>query len=594
LKRTTRTGCLALSLVVGGIFGTGGCAVDDPEADPSPDQTERDALFVGGVDTRCPTAFTPLDRQRILQTLETSGLSSKQRITQAVNRLGFGPRLPMPLAGATASELADAILASLRRGTAVSPAVTAAVEGALPLFRQPAGTLHFRYRKLREDALAAKRADNDALASELQRQLVELGRQIVREQAGKQFMTAVLSPDLAIGEQLAYFWLNHFSVDGREVPLWANGYDQTIQLNLCGTFRGMLAASARSPAMLSFLDNALSIGRGTKDGSSGLNENYARELLELHTLGIGPKTAQNLASPYGQDDVVEAAETLTGWGFEFAPDDRSTRFQFDFAHHTLGPKTVMGKSYAEGEAGGQALLADLASNPRTKRNICTKLTGHFFASVVPNVVIDACIDAWGDGGDLPRMYMAILGHPQTWAPANHGNKIKNPLELVASAHRLASDDPATLTADRVTIALDAMKDMGMALWSFNPPTGFTGDHLRWLDAGYVNDNVRYMFAQSDPTGLSYRLPDGGVTSGAFLEKRFASWADVNLNAAFLAAQDDVLPTAYLCHSESFDKTFLRSAFTDPDRATAPDAPAPELPVRTLLSFYASSWQFLLK
>jgi|GEM_PF-5968731 len=546
------------------------------------------------VDARCATAFTDTDRAAIQAAIAGSDLSASERTAHALNRFGYGDR-----SGASgvpsdpAATFASRILTSLKAGGSTSASVRAALDAALPRLSRPSGDLHYDFRKLYIDRDAARAAGNGSLAASLDAQITVMRDGILDELAMKQVIAAVLSPDIALGEIQTSFWLNHFNVDGRPVAIWTPSYEWTIRTNLCGTFEGMLKAVAHTPAMLAYLDNHTSTAPGKLhwSGSSGTNENYARELLELHTLGTGAKTATNTASPYTQADVERLALLLTGWSYTYAPDQHATSFKFFPTYHADGTHVVMGVTYADGEAGGNALLKTLANHASTKKFICTKLAGQFFASSVPTAVVDACISAWGTGGNLPRMIVRILARPETWAEANYANKIKNPLELVASAHRLSGDDEAVLTAARAKQAITAIRRMGVWLWHIDPPTGYSTRHLDWLDAGTMDEQLRYVYEQSAPAALSY-ASSSGTLKGSALETYFADRGTSDPAAALATIRGSVIPTRSLPFAASYDNAFLQTAFTAPDEA--PGTSEPRRPVRTLLSFYASSWQFLLK
>jgi uncharacterized protein (DUF1800 family) len=392
---------------------------------------------------------------------------------------------------------------------------------------------------------------------------------------------------MALGEHVTSFWLNHFNVDGRLVAIWAPAYERAIRLSMCGRFEDLLKTVARTPAMLRYLDNYVSTAPGTVhwSGATSFNENYARELLELHTLGTGARTPTNPGSPYTQADVMAVALTLTGWSYTYAADNRSTAFQFQSQYHSPATKTVMGVAYPAGEASGLALLARLAAMAQTKRFICTKLAREFLAGP-PGSVIDGCIAAWGTTGALPRLYVSILANPATWKAAQYASKIKNPLELIVSSHRLSSDVEATLTKPRVRTALLRMRTMGLSLWRIDPPTGYTGQHLDWLDAGYLDQQIQYVYGQSDPLGIRF-----GGSSGLAVENQFAAMTTPPATQLQIA-RTSVLPLRSMSYPTTFDDTFLVRAFTDPDRAAGTSTPT--RPIRTLLSLYASSWQFLLK
>lgn len=562
--------------------------VDD--AGPARGETldETASALTDAVDPRCAAAFTDADRASIHAAIQASDMASRERMSHALNRFGYGDRVAAtPLPGDTATTLSNAIYASLRNGPSIAATARAAMDTALPNLARPAGDLHLQFRNLYKARDAAVAAGDGAAAANLNAQIVALRDTTLDELAGKQVMAAALAPDIALGERVTNFWLNHFNVDGRTIALWAPAYERTIRMGICGTFQELLTAVARSPAMLRYLDNYVSTAPGTVhwSGATNINENYARELLELHTLGTGAQTPTHPNSPYVQADVIAVALTLTGWSYTYAADNRSTLFQFQSQYHAPITKTVMGVNYAAGEASGLALLTRLTTFVETKRFICTKLAGEFFATP-PTAVLDACTAAWGATGSLPRLYVSILAHPLTWKAAQYGNKVKNPLELIASSHRLSSDVEATLTAARVRSAVLRMRTMGLPLWRIDPPTGYSNLHSDWLDPGYLNEQIQYVYGQSDPLGIGF-----SGQSGLAVENQFAAMTAAPAQR-LQTARTSVIPLRSMSYPATFDDGFLATAFTDPDRA--PATSAPNRPIRTLLSFYASSWQFLLK
>lgn len=569
-------------------LATSASCMADAESPPDEALDSTASALTDAVDPRCAAAFTDADRASILTAIQASDMAPRELVSHALNRFGYGDRVAAtPLPGDAPATLSSAIYASLRNGPSLAAPARAAMDTALPNLARPAGDLHLQFRNLYKARDAALAAGDATAAASLNAQVVALRDKTLEELAGKQVMAAALAPDIALGEHVTNFWLNHFNVDGRLVAIWAPAYERTIRMAICGTFQDMLRDVARSPAMLRYLDNYVSTAPGTVhwSGATSINENYARELLELHTLGTGARTPTNPSSPYVQADVVAVALTLTGWSYTYAADDRSTVFQFQSQYHAPASKTVMGTSYAAGEAGGLALLTRLTTFAQTKRFICTKLAGEFLATP-PAAVIDACVTAWGTAGSLPRLYVSILAHPLTWKAAQYGNKVKHPLELVVSSHRLSSDVEATLTAARVRSAVLRMRTMGLPLWRIDPPTGYSSLHFDWLDPGYLNEQIQYVYGQSDPLGIKL----GGM-SGLAVENEFAAMTTTPAQR-LQTARTSVIPLRSMSYPATFDDSFLATAFTDPDRAPATSAPS--RPIRTLLAFYASSWQFLLK
>ncbi len=582
---------LSMAFILSGVATSTACVgIQGDDASEEAEQTGEvaSAATVDIGDTHCAAAFTNADRLAIQTAISASNLAPAERVSHALNRFGYGDRFAATaLPTDSAATLSAAVIASLRDGSSITASVRGAMDRALPTLARNPGDVHYEYRRLFLDRDAALAAGDATTAAALATATTALRDRILDELAQKQIIAAALTPDIGLGEHFNNFWLNHFNVDGRDTAIWATAYENTIRSNICGSFAGMLKAVAHTPAMLRYLENHISTAPGTVhwSGSTDINENYARELLELHTLGGGAKTTTNPRAAYSQSDIIQVARMLTGWSYTYASDQRSTLFQFQSAYHMKGTKTVMGTAYPDGEAGGNALLTDLANHDQTKRFICNKLVGEFFATV-PTVVADACVAAWGSGGNLPRMYTAILSHPQTWKAAQYGNKIKNPFELVVSSHRLSGDTEVVLTGPRARSAMLAMRKMGLPLWRIDPPTGYSSNHLDWLDPGYLNEQAQYVYGQSDPLGLTY-----GTATGLAVESQLVAMAKTPAQKVALT-RTSILPTRSLSFPTDFDDTFLTKAFSLPDRVPASTTPA--RPVRSLLSYYATSWNFLVK
>ncbi len=198
--------------------------------------------------------------------------------------------------------------------------------------------------------------------------------------------TAALGAEIGFAERLVWFWSNHFCVSADKVPSFAGSYErEAIRPHVLGRFADMLLAAEGHPAMLFYLDNAASIGPNSVAGinrSRGLNENLAREILELHTLGV--------RTGYTQDDVTRFAKVLTGWSFTAASDpEHGGEFVFIPRLHEPGPQTVLGKSYPQPDIEqGRAVLTDLAHHPATAQHIAYKLARHFVADEPPPALVE--------------------------------------------------------------------------------------------------------------------------------------------------------------------------------------------------------------
>ena len=235
-------------------------------------------------------------------------------------------------------------------------------------------------------------------------------------------------------ERLVDFWSNHFSVSIQKggVAGIAVAYErEAIRPNITGRFVDLLQAVSHHPAMLIYLDNAQSIGADSMAGirtGKGLNENLAREIMELHTLGVN--------GGYTQSDVTTFAKVLTGWSIGTPESGNAGGFFFATRRHEPGAQSILGRTYAqEGEAQGTAVLNDLAVHPSTAQHIAFKLARHFIADVPPTGAVKKLAEAFlQSGGDLKTVYRTLLSLPEAWS--NDAPKIKSSYDLVVSAARL--------------------------------------------------------------------------------------------------------------------------------------------------------------
>jgi uncharacterized protein (DUF1800 family) len=268
-----------------------------------------------------------------------------------------------------------------------------------------------------------------------------------------------------LAEVMTDFWLNHFNVYAAEGPTrwscvaWTR---DTIRPHALGHFRDLLRATASSPAMLYYLDNYLSTAAGarTRRRQAGLNENYARELMELHTLGV--------TGGYTQADVQEVARVFTGW--TITP-QRSGRIEFVFLPrlHDGGVKNVLGHRIEPGgEAEGERVLDLLAREPATAEHVVRKLVSRFVADVPPETLVQRATSAWlRSDGDLAEVMRTILESDELFAASSRDAKVKSPLELVASALRAAHAD-----VRQGMVAAKLVGDLGQPILRAEPPTGW--------------------------------------------------------------------------------------------------------------------------
>ena len=284
-------------------------------------------------------------------------------------------------------------------------------------------------------------------------------------------------------ERLVWFWANHFTVSIKK-PLCAgmvNGYvREAIRPHVTGRFGDMVLAVMRHPAMLYYLDNGGSIGPDSPVGKrqqKGLNENLARECLELHT--VTP------ASGYSQADVTNFARVLTGWSISYDP--ANPGFIFRPNTHEPGEKIVMGQRFPAGEQGGVTALAWLAAHPAATKNIATQLVRHFVADVPPADAV-AKIDGVlrRSGGDLKAASLALLDLPEAWRPLG---KLRTPFDYVVGVLR-ALDLPVERRPDVIGV----LSGLGQPLHNAPLPNGWADTAADWSGPETMLRRVDWAYA----------------------------------------------------------------------------------------------------
>jgi len=344
----------------------------------------------------------------------------------------------------------------------------------------------------RARALQAAFADKSILRDEYRQKL----KALYLAEVGQRTLAAIHA-DAPLVERLVHFWSNHFTVSVAGKPVLAGlvgPYErEAIRPHVTGRFADMLHAVVTHPAMLLYLDNATSFGPDSRAGrlrDKGLNENLARELLELHTLGVG--------GGYVQADVQELARILTGWSLGRQKSPEAGQFQFHEIAHEPGDKTLLGKRYREaGMAEGEAALIDLARHPSTARHIATQLARHFIADQPPPAAVDRLARVFQDSdGDLGQIMRTLIAMPEAWADPLA--KVKSPTEFVVSALRLTTFKGET---DKIVGSLSLL---GQAPFAAPSPAGWPDDAADWIgpDAMLRRIDWSMALAQKLPRELS--------------------------------------------------------------------------------------------
>ena len=365
-------------------------------------------------------------------------------------------------------------------------------------------------------------------------------------QAHEQFMASkmvrAVESERQLQEVLADFWSNHFNIDMRRSPCGilkiADDRD-VIRPHVLSKFRDLIGASAKSPAMLVYLDNYLSTadpeemataaGRRKRPNApvkakkpmGGLNENYGRELMELHTLGVD--------GGYTQKDVTEVARCFTGWSIAQGDTKRPAKgryldagaYRFFPALHDNGAKTVLGQVIPAGggEKDGEKVLDILASHPATMRHISTLLCERLVSDTPPTSLVDRCVATWKrTDGDLREVVRTIATSPEFMAPAAYRSKIKSPFEYAVSSVRALGGDfetehaatgqPALREANYLirppkgggyldmseTTLVGQVGTMGQPLFQYQAPTGYPEDSRKWVSAGALISRLNFSLA----------------------------------------------------------------------------------------------------
>jgi uncharacterized protein (DUF1800 family) len=347
---------------------------------------------------------------------------------------------------------------------------------------------------------AAARNMSEQERMNVQRRARQFGRQSVQVLASQKLTRAVYS-ERQLEEVLVDFWFNHFNVfagKGR-TALYIPEYErEAIRPHVWGSFRDLLGATARSPAMLFYLDNWLSAdpraaeqlqnvanrrraraGRGGNNvppqppqgaRRNGLNENYARELMELHTLGVD--------GGYTQQDIVEVARALTGWTLANGPDGG---FRFTPALHDRGEKKVLGHTIRAGGGieDGEQVLDIVAAHPSTAKHIATKLVRRFVNDDPPAALVDRVAATFTKTkGDLREVVRTLVTAPEFYAQPHRNAKVKNPLVFVVSGVRATGREIRDARP-----LLNALQQLGMAPYMCQPPTGYDDAAETWVSAG---------------------------------------------------------------------------------------------------------------
>ena len=453
-------------------------------------------------------------------------------IVHVLNRLGFGPA-----PGDVERVRTMGLTAYIDQQLQPERLKDDAVEARLSRFE----TLSMSSRDMAEDIfLPAEMKRREAQRTGTPPQRPEqpapmMGERRVIVELNQQKLLRAAYSERQLNEVMVDFWFNHFNVfAGKgQVRTYVTEYErEAIRPRALGKFRDLLGAVAESPAMLFYLDNWQSVaaegattmqemrggGRGgqrralgrrgadmmlqqpqQQQRRRGVNENYARELMELHTLGVD--------GGYTQKDVQEIARAFTGWTIQQPRQGGS--FRFEPRLHDNGEKNVLGMKIAPGggKKDGEQVLDLLAKHPATARFIATKLARRFVSDEPPAALVERAAQTFtSTGGDIREVVRTIVTSQEFFAPEAQRAKVKTPFEFVASTLRVTGAE-----ANNPIPLVQTLREMGMPLYMCQPPTGYADRADAWVNTGALLSRMNFAVALADGK-MRGVMPSGGVTA----------------------------------------------------------------------------------
>ncbi|MEL6938293.1 MAG: DUF1800 domain-containing protein [Cyanobacteria bacterium J06598_1] len=404
-------------------------------------------------------------------------VDTEQKITHVLDRLCLGPR-PGDRQKVQRLGIEGYIQAQLNPNPASDPATLRNRLAEFPALNLSPVELFEQYTPGKNPSEARRQAANKKQSA------------LVRETTYARLLRAIMSP-CQLQELMTDFWFNHFNVYLSKgiTKLWVGVYEQTaLRPHALGKFRNLLGATAKHPAMSFYLDN----WRNTDPNSDqargpykGLNENYARELLELHTLGVN--------GGYSQADVESLTRILTGWGLvrEQTRNHDGSGFRFEPARHDGDNKTLLGETILGGGLEeGESALDLLAQHPSTARHISYKLAEYFVSDVPPEGLVSSLADRFlATDGDIKAVLRTLFESDEFWSDAYYQNKFKTPYQHVISLFRATGIAPPP--EDILQRIAGALNQLGMPLYRCSTPNGYDQIEAAWLNADAVIRRVGF-------------------------------------------------------------------------------------------------------
>jgi uncharacterized protein (DUF1800 family) len=456
--------------------------------------------------------------------------SANPRILHAINRLSFGPT-PGEIERVESIGVEKYIQEQLNPSTI--PA-SSTLDGQLAQL----STLNLSTTELG----AVYGATRKALPAE--RPQLELNiRKVAEERNQAKLFRAIESPR-QLEEVMTDFWYNHFNVSTHKgiSRAWAGNYEQTaIRPHAFGKFRDLLGATSRHPAMLHYLDNWQNTTPNLNPKAKnrgGLNENYARELMELHTLGV--------KGGYSQKDVTSLAQIFTGWGYLPANTKKGTPFTFYFDpnRHDSSPKILLGKPITgNGEQEVEQALDMLAKNPATAKFVSYKIAQRFVSDNPPAALVDRMKTRWlQTDGDIKAVMTTMLNSKEFWAPAAQRSKFKTPLEYVVSAARATGSN-----IEETKFLNGQLSGFGMPLYGCQTPDGYKNTREAWLNENSTIQRINFASHIANGRGLSAKPQP---INSANLDRAIGPYLSANTKTT-IAASKVGLQSALMLGSPDF-------------------------------------------
>jgi uncharacterized protein (DUF1800 family) len=519
----------------------------------------------------------PIPSDRVVHAIYTDQIAQleQKQAEKATQQAASQPAAPMNNDSSSPAAQQNALYADLDAEKIVN----------LPPNQRVDKLLAMQPQTFREFLRRLSRPDRVALFADLTPQQRETVFALINPQlvVGGEVLVTRMLRDIYSERQLEAvmtdFWLNHFNVYLRKGPFapWylAEYQDKVIRPHALGKFEDLLDATAQSPAMLFYLDNAESVGPNSiaavraanapprpgaaKPHSLGLNENYARELMELHTLGAN--------GGYTQKDVIEVAKVFSGWTIDRP--DQGGGFLFNDRRHEPGPKYVLNHVINDGgQEEGFEVLHILATSPATAHFISEELAERFVSDHPPAALVNRMAATWmKTGGDIREVLRTMLTSPEFWSHDAYRAKIKTPEEYVLSAARATGGDVVHPVA-----LVEGLDQLGMPLFGCQTPNGYSWQADAWLNSGDLLDRMNFGLALTSNhagTQMNFEsLIDSGANASTTPEDKAARLEDVLLNNEVsprtrTAALDELSREQVVASSPSTQQAAQPAAFIRP-------------------------------